>query len=398
MDMVTPPKIPESRTPAAIAARGGADGHAAGGAWRRGDAFAAADVVGRRSIRRWRKRSQRSPRPMPASSACGCRKIQRNISAARRRSAARPCAARVATGRSPSIRRTSTSRSRWRARCLMRKGRRRWRCFARPRRKATPRPITRSTSITNRGTAATSNRMPLVTRAEADRALHKAAELGHPFSTQMLAILLDRGTTVKRDPVAARYWAGRAVANPARDASTGEPAGAARTPPGDVRQTGGARPRARHPRTNRQRPAVRRQARTGDCDPQGRTGARANAARGSAVARPRRRAATAGRNADRGRRRPGGPQARAVAAQKRTDTAGVKGVLGRLYLEGKLVPRDPQKAARLFDQAGAWDLDARTEVLQILAANPKSGSRIPSTCSTTPPRPRNWTSPARWPR
>ena len=37
------------------------------------------------------------------------------------------------------------------------------------------------------------DKVPLVTRAEADRALHKAAELGHPFSTQMLAILLDRG-------------------------------------------------------------------------------------------------------------------------------------------------------------------------------------------------------------
>ena len=66
------------------------------------------------------------------------------------------------------------------------------------------------------------DQVPLVTRAEADRALHKAAELGHPFSTQMLAILLDRGTTVKRDPAAARYWAGRAVANPAKDASAGD--------------------------------------------------------------------------------------------------------------------------------------------------------------------------------
>ena len=66
------------------------------------------------------------------------------------------------------------------------------------------------------------DKVPMVTRAEADQALHKAAELGHPFSTQMLAILLDRGTTVKRDPVAARYWAERAVANPAPDASKGD--------------------------------------------------------------------------------------------------------------------------------------------------------------------------------
>lgn len=57
----------------------------------------------------------------------------------------------------------------------------------------------------------------LVTRAEADRALRKAAELGHPLSTQMLALLLDRGGIVRRDREAAIYWAERAVANPARD-------------------------------------------------------------------------------------------------------------------------------------------------------------------------------------
>ena len=66
------------------------------------------------------------------------------------------------------------------------------------------------------------DKAPMVPRAEADRALRKAAELGHPFSTQMLAILLDRGTTVKRDPVAARYWAERALDNPVKDASRGD--------------------------------------------------------------------------------------------------------------------------------------------------------------------------------
>jgi TPR repeat protein len=59
-------------------------------------------------------------------------------------------------------------------------------------------------------------------RAEADHALHKAAELGHPFATQMLAILLDRGGIVKRDPVAARHWAERAMTNPAKDTTRAE--------------------------------------------------------------------------------------------------------------------------------------------------------------------------------
>jgi hypothetical protein len=62
----------------------------------------------------------------------------------------------------------------------------------------------------------------LVTRAEADQALHRAAWLGHPFSMQMLAVLLDRGDIVKRDATAARYWAERAVAHPAKGESKGD--------------------------------------------------------------------------------------------------------------------------------------------------------------------------------
>ncbi len=61
------------------------------------------------------------------------------------------------------------------------------------------------------------DKVQLVTRAEAARALHKAAELGHPFATQMLVRRLEDGDIVKRDPVAARYWAERAVANPAKN-------------------------------------------------------------------------------------------------------------------------------------------------------------------------------------
>jgi hypothetical protein len=48
------------------------------------------------------------------------------------------------------------------------------------------------------------DKVSLVSRGEADQALHRAAEFGHPYSTQMLAILLDRGTTVKRDPATCR--------------------------------------------------------------------------------------------------------------------------------------------------------------------------------------------------
>ena len=61
------------------------------------------------------------------------------------------------------------------------------------------------------------NAPQLVKRAEAEQALRKAAELGHAYATLMLAVLLDRGDTVKRDPADAIHWAERAVANPSKD-------------------------------------------------------------------------------------------------------------------------------------------------------------------------------------
>jgi len=51
--------------------------------------------------------------------------------------------------------------------------------------------------------------------------------------------------------------------------------------------------------------------------------------------------------------------------------ASVQGVLGQLYLEGKLVPRDVHEAVSLIGMAGAWDLDARIQVLRLLAAHPE---------------------------
>jgi TPR repeat protein len=68
----------------------------------------------------------------------------------------------------------------------------------------------------------------------------------------------------------------------------------------------------------------------------------------------------------------GGPAdpKRALSLLRNAKTASAEGVLGRLTLEGRLVPRDPQEAVKLIGLAGTWDLDARTEVLRILASNP----------------------------
>jgi len=214
------------------------------------------------------------------------------------------------------------------------------------------------------------DKVPLVTRAEADRALHKAAELGHPFSTQMLAILLDRGTTVKRDPVAARYWAGRAVANPSKDTS-----------PGDLLVLLGRllvtsdRPDERA----RGIDILERMAKAGQF---GAKRELAIAIRKDDPVRARKLleeslwpdpGGAPPRLAEMliaGEGGPADPKRALSLLNKRTDTTGAKAVLGRLYLEGKLVPRDAQQAALLLDQAGAWDLDARTEVVRILGANP----------------------------
>jgi TPR repeat protein len=60
-----------------------------------------------------------------------------------------------------------------------------------------------------------------------------------------------------------------------------------------------------------------------------------------------------------------------------SDTVGAKGVLGQPYLEGKLVPRDVHEAVRLIGMAGQWDLDARVQVVRLLAANPEVRVKYP---------------------
>lgn len=213
-------------------------------------------------------------------------------------------------------------------------------------------------------------RPQLVTRAEADRALHMAAQLGHPFATQMLAILLERGGIVKRDPVAARYWAERAIANPAKDATRGEL----------VAMLGRLLVTSDKPEEHAR--GLDLLERTSKAGVFGAKRELAKAIRSEDPVRARQLLEEAMRPDPGGAPAPlaemliageGGPAdpQRAVKLLKAAHIASAEGVLGRLTLEGKLVPRDPQEAARLIGLAGTWDLDARTEVLKILAANPE---------------------------
>jgi TPR repeat protein len=217
------------------------------------------------------------------------------------------------------------------------------------------------------------DRVPMVPRAEADFALRKAAELGHPFSTQMLAMLLDRGTIVKRDPVAARYWAERALENPAQDTDRGS----LQVFLGRL-LTESDKPEERV----RGLEMLERYGQPGYYQYGART-ALAKAIRKQDPVRARKLLEEA-RSPDPGGATPplaemliageGGPAdpQRALKLLKAPrDTVGVKRVLGQVYLEGKLVPRDVQEAVRLIDMASALSLDARLQVLRLLAANPE---------------------------
>ncbi|MDO9295834.1 hypothetical protein [Bradyrhizobium sp.] len=217
------------------------------------------------------------------------------------------------------------------------------------------------------------DKAPMVPRAEADRALRKAAELGHPFSTQMLATLLDRGTTVKRDRVVARYWAERALENPVKDSDRG----------GLQVFIGRLLTESDKPEDRaRGLEILERYGQPGYYQYGART-ALAKAIRKQDPVRARKLLEEA-RRPDPGGATPvlaemliageGGPAdpKRALSLLRApTDTVGVKGVLGQVYLEGKLVPRDVQEAVRLIDMASVWSLDARLQVLQLLAAHPE---------------------------
>jgi TPR repeat protein len=241
------------------------------------------------------------------------------------------------------------------------------------------------------------DRVQMVTRDEADHALHRAAELGHPFSTQMLAILLDRGDTVKRDPAAARLWAARAVANPAKGTSRGSlQALLGRL----LASSDKAEERARGLDLLEQLSRI------------GTFGARTSLARAILKDDPV-RARTLLEEAlrpDPGGATPvlaemliageGGPAdpkraLKLLTAQKYM--AGANGVLGQLYLEGKLVPRDVQQAVELIGRAGVWDLDARQHVIKLLGENPGLRVTDPKRVLYDATEPRNSTNPARWP-
>jgi TPR repeat protein len=217
------------------------------------------------------------------------------------------------------------------------------------------------------------DKVPNVSRAEAESALRKAAELGHPYSIRMLANLLERGTTVKRDRAAARVWAERAIANPAKDESRGDLylvlARLLVTSDNPQERARGLDILEKLIASGRYQYGAKTEL--------------ANAKRKEDPVRARKLLEEARRDDPGGAIPPlaemlisgeGGPAdpKRAVSLLKSSsDGAFIKGALGQLYLEGKLVPKDVREAVRLIGIAGQWDLDMRQQVVRLLAEYPE---------------------------
>jgi TPR repeat protein len=217
------------------------------------------------------------------------------------------------------------------------------------------------------------DRPMLVTRAEAEQSLRKAAELGQPYATMMLAVLLDRGATVKRDNAEAIHWAERAVKNPPKDDR-----------PIDM-QVLLARLLVKSDQPEQRARGLDLLEKLGNA---GRGDAKAYLAGAIRAGDPvrARKLLEEGMRGYAGAALPtladmlikgeGGPAdpKRAVSllsGRSASDVPGVKGALGQLYLDGKLLPRDVQKAAELISLNARWEIASLVQLMGILAANPE---------------------------
>ncbi len=218
------------------------------------------------------------------------------------------------------------------------------------------------------------NKPQLVKRAEAEQALRKSAELGNTYAILILAVLLDRGDTVKRDPEDAIKWARRALANPDKNQR-----------PIDM-QVLLARLLVKSPSLEERSQGIDLLEKLAQA---GRGDAKAYLARVIRASDPVRArellesglrgyaGAVVPPLADMLIKGEGGPADPKRAVSLLTggyanDVPGVRGALGRLYIEGKVLPRDLKKGIDLLHNLAVWDYDARLELMRILAANPEA--------------------------
>jgi len=210
------------------------------------------------------------------------------------------------------------------------------------------------------------DRTPLVTRAEAAEALRKAAELGNLAAMQTLIRRLTSGDVIKRDPAAARVWAQRAADSGANMSLTlGSLLASSAKPEERARGLELLEHIASGPYVF----GAKREL--------------ANAIRKDDPARARSLLEEAKRDDPGGAIVPlagmliageGGPAdpKRAVSLLKGvSDSWMAKGMLGKLMVEGKWVAKDIREGVRLIDMSGAYDYDARIQVLRLLTEHPE---------------------------
>jgi TPR repeat protein len=212
-------------------------------------------------------------------------------------------------------------------------------------------------------------RPQLVDRAEAERALRRAAELGEPDGILALVGRLSRGGIVKRDPAEAIYWAQEAMKRPPKD----------RDQPSMVIMLGAALLKSAKPDERlhglRLLESVRGRGNA--------LGIMAEALRAEDPVRARKLLEEAirlwpgfsGDLAEMLLKGEGGPknEKRAVSlvsGWRASDAPPVRAMYGRLLVEGRLVPRDLKKGIELIFQ-GSNDYDTRLELIRALIANPE---------------------------
>lgn len=211
----------------------------------------------------------------------------------------------------------------------------------------------------------------LVTRAEADAALRKSADLGNQNAIVALAVRLERGEIVKRDPSAAAHWFGKLIERPPPDWSIG-----------DLQERMGKNLLASPNPEERARglSIVTDLARRGHASAQADL---AGVLRASDPGRARELLVQASRRmpggavpilADmliKGEGGPADPKRAVALLRANTDVPGVRAALGRVLLEGVAAPQDVAEGIRLIYSGSVFDLGALIQTAHLLAQHPQ---------------------------
>jgi TPR repeat protein len=213
----------------------------------------------------------------------------------------------------------------------------------------------------------------MVKREEAERGLRRSAELGYPYGVVILMVLLERGSTVKRNIGEAIQWAERLVANPDKESGGIVDAqirlGRLLTLSDDPEQ------KARGIALLESRLEYRDDAKA----------YLAQAIRARDAERARKLLESGLRGypgaaipplADMLIKGEGGrpdPKRAVSLLMGRTaqDVPGVRGAHGLLLIDGKLVPQDLKKGTDLLRTWASWNQDARIRLMSVLAENPE---------------------------